>query len=403
MRTVRLADITSSLESGSRPRDGVTDLPEVPSLGGEQISANGMIREDKLRFITHETFESLKSGRVEIGDILIVKDGATTGKTAFFGGIAGFDDVALNEHVFRLKLDPAQADSRYNYWFLRSARGQAEIARDFRGATVGGISRGFVSKVHIPLPPLAEQKRIAGILDAADALRAKRREALAQLDTLLQSTFLDMFGDPVTNPMGWHVGRLEDYFSETRAGTCCGPFGSALKKHEYVQDGIPVWGIDNVKPNQFIQERSLFITPAKFAQLRRYSVEPGDILISRAGTVGRMCVAVPKVERSIIGSNLIRLTLNPAAMLPVYFACLYTFCGDRLPDLRASGDDKSYSFLNTTRLKSLVVPLPPLDLQHRFAAIVQSVEHQKASQRAHLTELDILFTSLQARAFRGDL
>ena len=297
-----------------------------------------------------------------------------------------------------------QLESSYLYRWFSSVEIQRRL-RSFANQTtnISNLNHKKTLELQIPLPPLPEQKRIAGILDAADALRAKRREALAQLDTLLQSTFLDMFGDPVTNPMGWHVGRLEDYFSETRAGTCCGPFGSALKKHEYVQDGIPVWGIDNVKPNQFIQERSLFITPAKFAQLRRYSVEPDDILISRAGTVGRMCVAVPTVERSIIGSNLIRLTLNPAAMLPVYFACLYTFCGDRLPDLRASGDDKSYSFLNTTRLKSLVVPLPPLDLQHRFAAIVQSVEQQIASQRAHLNELDTLFTSLQARAFRGDL
>ena len=67
-----------------------------------------------------------------------------------------------------------------------------------------------VFKIQIPLPPLAEQKRIAGILDAADALRAKRREALAELDTLLQSTFLDMFGDPVTNPMGWEVRELKE-------------------------------------------------------------------------------------------------------------------------------------------------------------------------------------------------
>ena len=287
------------------------------------------------------------------------------------------------------------------FWWLKAQ--EKHIQNKGRGATFKEVSKKIVEDLQIPLPPLAEQKRIAGILDAADALRAKRREALAQIDTLLQSTFLDMFGDPVTNPMGWHVGRLEDYFSETRAGTCCGPFGSALRKYEYVEDGIPVWGIDNVNPNRFIQERSLFITPAKFAQLRRYSVKPGDILISRAGTVGRMCVAVPTVEESIIGSNLIRLTLNPGAMLPVYFTCLYTFCGERLPGLRASGDDKSYSFLNTTRLKSLVVPLPPLDLQHRFAAIVQSVERQKASQCAHLAELDTLFASLQSRAFRGDL
>ena len=289
----------------------------------------------------------------------------------------------------------------YLYWWLKTHREALEHRG--RGATFKEVSKKIVEEIAIPLPPLAEQKRIAGILDAADALRAKRRKALAYLDTLLQSTFLDMFGDPVINPMGWRVGRLEDYFSKTRAGTRCGPFGSALKKHEYVDDGVPVWGIDNVKPNQFIQERSLFITPEKFAELRRYSVESGDILISRAGTVGRMCVAVPTVEQSIIGTNLIRLTLDPGAMSPVFFTSLYTFCGGRLPGLRASGDDRAYSFLNTTRLKSLVVPLPPLDLQQRFATIVESTEQQKIRQRAHLAELDTLLASLQSRAFRGDL
>ena len=301
-------------------------------------------------------------------------------------------EFAMGADGTKVLVPKMKSDTKYLYYALRAIEIPA-----------AGYSRHykFLKETKIPFPPLAEQKRIAGILDAADALRAKRREALVQLDSLLQSTFLDMFGDPVTNPMGWHVARLEEYFSKTRAGTCCGPFGSALKRHEYVEDGIPVWGIDNVQPNQFTQERSLFVTPAKFARLRRYSVEPGDILISRAGTVGRMCVASPTVEKSIIGSNLIRLTLDAGAMLPVYFTCLYTFCGERLPGLRTSGDGKSYSFLNTTRLKSLVVPLPPLNLQHRFAAIVQSVEQQRARQRAHLAELDILFACLQSRAFRG--
>ncbi len=304
-------------------------------------------------------------------------------------------------HVFR---PSDRVTGPYLFHLLRIPHIRNAGAMKMRGAAgQRRVPAEFLASLQIPIPPLLQQNRIADILDAADALRAKRREALAQLDTLLQSTFLDMFGDPVTNPMGWRVGRLEDYFSRARAGTCCGPFGSALKKREYVEDGIPVWGIDNVKPNQFVQERSLFITAAKFAQLRRYSVEPGDILISRAGTVGRMCVAAPTVEESIVGSNLIRLSLDPGAMLPVYFASLYTFCGERLPGLRASGDEKTYSFLNTTRLKSLIVPLPPLDLQLRFAAIVQSVERQKTCQRAHLAELDNLFASLQSRAFRGDL
>ena len=314
--------------------------------------------------------------------------------------IAGCD-LFTNEAIAALHiLDHDAANRDYLYWALGSIDYDRLVDRAAKGKT---LNKAKLKLLRIPLPPLSEQRRIARILDAAEALRAKSREALAQLDALLQSTFLDMFGDPVTNPLGWRVDRLEDHFGKTRAGTCCGPFGSALKKNEYVEDGIPVWGIDNVKPNQFIQEKSLFITPEKFAELRRYSVESGDILISRAGTVGRMCVAMPTVEQSIIGTNLIRLTLDPGTMLPVFFASLYTFCGERLPGLRASGDDKAYSFLNTTRLKSLVVPLPPLDLQHRFAAIVESVERQKTIQRAHLAELDNLFASLQSRAFKGDL
>ena len=338
------------------------------------------------------------------GDVLVAKITPCfeNGKMAIADNLAheiGFGTTEF--HVFR---PSERVTGSYLFNLLRAPYVRRAGAMRMKGAAgQRRVPADFFAALKIPLPPLDEQKRIAGILDGADALRVKRREALAQLDTLLQSTFLDMFGDPVANPMGWHVARLEDYFSKTRAGTCCGPFGSALKKHEYVEDGIPVWGIDNVKPNQFTQERSLFITPAKFARLRRYSVEPGDILISRAGTVGRMCVASPTVEQSIIGSNLIRLTLDPRAMLPVYFTCLYTFCAERLPGLRTSGDDKSYTFLNTTRLKSLAVPQPPLNLQHRFAAIVQSVEQQRASQRTHLAALDTLFASLQARAFHGDL
>ncbi len=366
----------------------------TPYIGLEHLDGDGGID-------CNQTVGSarLKSNKFQFSDrhVLFGKLRPYLRKTAK----PGFSGVCSTDIIPILPKDGVSRD--YLFYFLRTPDTVNLATSRCSGVNLPRLSPKQLASFQIPLPPLAEQKRIARILDAADALRAKRREALAQLDTLLQSIFLDMFGDPATNPMEWRVGRLEDCFSKARAGTCCGPFGSALKKREYVEGGIPVWGIGNVRPNQFIQERSLFITPAKFAQLRRYSVESGDILISRAGTVGRMCVAVPTVEQSIIGSNLIRLSLNPGAMSPVYFAALYTFCGERLPGLRASGDDKSYSFLNTTRLKSLVVPRPPLDLQLRFAAIVESVEQQKASQRTHLAELDTLFASLQSRAFRGDL
>ena len=388
------------------PRLAVGDRPDLY----EKVSFVPMaaVSEETMSIAVHteRPFSEVSKGYTPFkrGDVLVAKITPCfeNGKMALAEDLPhelGFGTTEF--HVFR---PLERVTGRYLFHLLRVPYLRNAGALKMRGAAgQRRVPADFFASIQIPLPPLVEQERIARILDAADALRVMRREALAQLDTLLKSTFLDMFGDLVSNPMGWRVGQLKDYFSKARAGTCCGPFGSALKKHDYVKDGIPVWGIDNVKPNQFIQERGLFITPEKFAELRRYSVESGDILISRAGTVGRMCVAVPTVDESIIGTNLIRLTLNPGKMLPVYFASLYTFCGERLPGLRASGDEKSYSFLNTTRLKSLVVPLPPLDLQLRFAAIAESVERQKASQRAHLAELDALFASLQSRAFRGDL
>ena len=373
----------------------------IPFLTVKDFSNDGHIDLVGCSHITEDEFEKADKGNSapKPGDVLFSKDG-TVGKVYVVVTRKAF---AVLSSLAILRPDASRLDASYFGWVLKTDNCLTQAAQSKTGSAIRRIILKDLKRVRFPLPPLAEQKRIARILDAADALRTKRREALAQLDTLLQSTFLDMFGDPATNPLGWPVGRLEHNFSKTRAGTCCGPFGSALKKHEYVEDGIPVWGIDNVKPNQFSQEQSLFITPEKFAELCRYSVEPGDILISRAGTVGRMCVAMPTVDQSVIGTNLIRLALDSDAMLPVFFASLYTYCGERLSGLRASGDDRAYSFLNTTRLKSLMVPLPPLDLQHRFAAMVQSVEQQKTRQRAHLAELDTLFASLQSRAFRGDL
>ena len=393
-----VAQVNPKLAAADRPdsSDKVTFVP-MASVSEETMSI--AVHEERPFYEVSKGYTPFKRGDVLVAKITPCFENGKMALATDLPHELGFGTTEF--HVFR---PSERVTGPYLYNLLRVPWLRNAGAVKMRGAAgQRRVPADFFAAIQIPVPPLAEQKRITSILDAADALRAKRRETLAQLDALLQSTFLDMFGDPATNPMGWRVGRLEDWFSKRRAGTCCGPFGTALKRREYVEDGIPVWGIDNVRPNQFVQERSLFITPAKFAQLRRYAVESGDILISRAGTVGRMCVATPTVEQSIVGTNLIRLTLDSGAMSPVYFASLYTFCGERLRGLRASGDDKAYSFLNTTRLKSLVVPLPPLELQRRFATIAESVEQQRASQRAHLAELDTLFASLQSRAFRGDL
>ena len=128
------------------------------------------------------------------------------------------------------------------FYFKRS-RNRSIGAKVGRGANFKEVSKKIVEDLQIPLPPLAEQKRIAGILDAADALRAKRREALAQLDTLLQSTFLDMFGDPVTNPMGWTVTNRRKLLPVAKRALRNGPVSEPIVEL-FVDEGIRVIGED---------------------------------------------------------------------------------------------------------------------------------------------------------------
>jgi len=396
MKKISLSKITAILESGSRPKYGVTELPEIPSLGGEQILKDGSIRENKLRFITFNTFEKLKSGQLEIGDILIVKDGATTGKTAYFKGVPGFDKAAINEHVFRLRLDSTSADARYTYWFLRSDRGQGEIAKDFRGSTVGGISKKFIEKVRIPFPPLAEQKRIAEILDAADALRARRRESLAQLDTLLQSTFLDMFGDPVVNPMGWEKGVIRDLLESANYGTS--------KKADLENGKYLILRMNNITYSGEWDFSSLKYIDLDEKDLPKHLVHKGQILFNRTNSkelVGKTAV-FRREEPMAFAGYLVRGIVNNDAD-PEYIGAFMN-----TPQMKQFLQHKCKSIvgmanINAKEFQAIPIPKPPLDIQRRFAAIVESVERQKARQRAHLSELDTLFAALQQRAFTGEL
>ena len=258
-----------------------------------------------------------------------------------------------------------------------------------------------VARLQIPLPPLDEQKRIAGILDAADALRAKRREALAQLDTLLQSTFLDMFGELTGN--GWKMVTVEDVARNKNGAIRTGPFGSQLLHNEFVGEGIRVLGIDNAVANVFREGKPRFITPQKYEQLRRFTVKPGDVLITIMGTCGRCAVVPEDVGVAINTKHLCCITLDREKCLPEFMHTYFLEHPLARRYLVRSAKGAIMAGLNMGIIKALPIPVPPLDLQHRFAAIVESVEQQRARQRAHLAELDTLFASLQSRAFRGDL
>ena len=218
-------------------------------------------------------------------------------------------------HVIRPK--PGKADARYLLHFLRQDRIRRDGERKMTGsAGQRRVPGHFLAGLSVPLPPLPEQRRIAEILDKADALRAKRRAALAQLDTLTQSIFLDMFGDPFKHR--WPMSTVADMAAETEGAIRTGPFGSQLLHSEFTDDGIAVLGIDNVVENEFGWGQRRFIRQAKYRQITRYTVHPGDVLITIMGTCGRCAIVPDDVPIAINTKHLCCITLNRKKCLPAF-------------------------------------------------------------------------------------
>jgi type I restriction enzyme, S subunit len=294
-------------------------------------------------------------------------------------------------------------DRDYLYHYLRSPEVIDLATRRSSGANLPRISPAALAEFLIPLPPLNEQKRIAAILDKAEAIRRKREQVIQLADEFLRSLFLDIFGEPVRNSKGWPLRPLRDMFAKSRAGTRCGPFGSSLRKDEYQQAGIPVWGIDNVLPNRFHAGPKLFISEKKFDELGSFSVIEGDILISRAGTVGRMCVVDQPVGPSIIGTNLIRLSLDEELLRPECFAAMFTFFADRFTRMRANAKTEAYSFMNTGVLAALELPIPDMKMQQRYVSAQKTIRTFQSRLEGLKTESEIMTRSITERVFNGTL
>ena len=163
--STRLRELIDEFESGSRPKGGVKGIRDgIPSLGGEHLGRNGGFHFERIRFVPPAFAKSMSRGHVKMGDILVVKDGATTGKVSLVRADFPYPDAVINEHLFRLKLKEDYYPA-YAFYFLFSLTGQQQILSDFRGAAQGGISQGFVDKVLVPEASFREQQRIVAEIE----------------------------------------------------------------------------------------------------------------------------------------------------------------------------------------------------------------------------------------------
>jgi type I restriction enzyme S subunit len=301
----------------------------------------------------------------------------------------------LGRGVAGVRVNGSLATSGYVARFLDANKQQ--LAKLGTGSTFPAIRRADLEDFLIPLPPLTEQKRIAAILDAADALRAKRRESIEQLDSLIQATFLEMFGDPVTNPKGWEAKSLADLCE--RIVDC--PHSTPTYS-DTPTDFFCVRSSD-IQNGHIDLSAACHVTKAVFEdRVSRHVPQTGEVVYTREG--GRLGLAgmIPPHRKICLGQRMMLFCGSPGVAQNAYLWGFLNSDSVYRTVVAMSGGGAAPR-VNIKQLKELQVLCPPLDLQNRFASIVESIEQQKARLKAHLAELDTLFASLQSRAFNGEL
>ena len=288
--------------------------------------------------------------------------------------------------------DSSSVDRNYLRRYLEFA--SEGLANQGRGVAQANINLSILRSHDVPLPSMEQQTRIAAVLDAAAELRAKRRQAIAKLDSLTQAVLIDMFGDPAWNSR-WptaHLGQVCKAKGEYGANVPSRAFDGSRPRYLRITD-IREDGtlIDNaVAPGGTEQE------------WRSKSLMPGDICFARSGSVGKTFLMREEYAPLIFAGYLIRFVPDPSKVHPEY---LFSYSRTRhyWAWIMRATTTVAQPNVNARRYAQLEFPLPPLDMQRQFADAAERIRLKGRSLRMSADLLDTLFASLQQRAFRGDL
>ena len=311
MEYVNLKDYIETMESGKRPKGGAVN-EGIPSLGGEHITSEGKfnLRSNKLKYVPEDYYNELKKGKIQVNDILVVKDGATTGKTAIVTEKFPFKEACVNEHLFLIRTKE-ELKAKYLYYYFLSDLGQHQILKDFRGATIGGISREFIN-INLYIPNIEIQEKIIKILDKSQELIYKKKEQIFNLDELVKSRFIEMFGSQPNSKRGWEIAKIGDIVTDVRYGT---------SKSSVIGGKYPYLRMNNITYEGELDLKDLKYIDISDDELEKCVVRKGDVLFNRTNSIdliGKTCVFNLE-EPMVIAGYIIRIRLKEQ-VLPVYLS-----------------------------------------------------------------------------------
>lgn len=384
-----LGSLVDPVESWSPERDAPDDSFVYIDLSGVDQEAKAITG---AREMPCSEAPSRARQLVAVGDVLVSTVRPNLNAVAQVP--SEFDGATASTGFCVLRPRPKALDGAYLLHWVRSPRFVSEMVRRATGASYPAVSDRIILESALPLPTLAEQRRIAEVLDRAEALRAKRRSTLALLDTLTQSVFLDTFGDPTTNPKGW---RLEAFgtVGKARLGKMLDQKKQTGEyRRHYLRNANVQWfrfALNDVHEMDFNdREREIF------------RLVPGDLLICEGGEPGRAAVWHGEVDECYYQKALHRIRPHPDLAVAEYLAWLLWFMADRgrLGDHVTSA---TIAHLTGEKLAAMLIPLPPVDLQLLFRSRLDAIETVRVRYQSSDAAISALIESLQHRAFRDGL
>jgi type I restriction enzyme S subunit len=383
MKAVPLEDVAELNPRLAAKLSAYDEVAFVPMAALSAEAASVTAEETRTYAQVAKGYTSFASGDVLVAKITPCFENGKIAQTSLSKPV-GFGSTEF--HVVRPR--PGKLDGRYAHHFLRLENVRTAGERRMTGS--GGqrrVPENYLAKLQIPLPPLDAQRRIATVLDKADELRAKRRAALAELDTLTQSIFLETFGNPYTNPKNWPVGRLHTGCSLVN--------GRAFKPEEWEESGMPIIRIQNLNDQKKPFNYTRQLLP------ERFRVRTGDILFSWSGTPGTSFGCFRwKGPEGWLNQHIFNVRLGPEFEGEFFITQVNLKLGELIA--KAHGG-VGLQHVTKGMIDETELMVPPIQLQREFARRVIAVEALKSKHRTALAELDTLFASLQHRAFRGEL
>ena len=347
------------------------------------------IDESEVVEVTYEDRPSRANLSAEAGDILFAKMQGTR-KTLLLDSET--EKNIYSTGFYAVRANPEVITTECLYYLIDSELFLAQKDKNCSGATQKAITNGGMAKIEISVPPLSEQGILVDKLKHLTQLIADKKKQLNLFDEIIKSRFIEMFGDPETNPYGWKQLTVNDVC----ASIVRGPFGSALKKEFFVPPSDTTYKVYEQK--HAIQKSSTigtyYVTAEKYNELRRFECHSGDILMSCSGTMGELYQLPVGCERGIINQALCKFTLNER-ILPIAFLA---YMRETIGNLETKGSGIQ-NVAAVSYVKAMPINLPPMRVQEQFAAFVEQVDKSKFEIQQSLEKLEILKKSLMQQYF----